>query len=54
MCNNGNNKRFQTQTSNKTNKPNVLVLLGRLYFDKNTHILINGLVINVDQNFGLF
>ena len=33
---------------------NVLLLVGTLYLGKNTHILLNGALIHMDQSFGLF
>ena len=49
-----NKEKNQLSTLNKTNKANVLMLVGRLYLGINTHtILFNDFVIIRDQNFGL-
>ena len=42
-------KKFSCLLKNKTNKANVLKLVGRLFLGENTHIFHN----SMDQNFGL-
>ena len=49
------NKNFNIKfNSQLINKAIVLKLVGRLYLGKNTHILLNGFVIDMDQFLGLF